>query len=107
MFFSADSPFVAHSARLDPTLSLFLDGIRFSVEFIHLAYMRLAGTLDELTQKSPTGESRNFTEAEREAFTSRVISAFADAWQVVDSVNRFRNLLGRMPELNRRPAASP
>jgi len=75
---------------------LFCDGIRYSIEMARMAYTRLSDTLLTLStyylKPDLPGEEMPFL----------TLSATADAWSIVDCVNRLRNLLGRTPGLKQK-----
>lgn len=65
---------------------LFLDGIRVAVEMADMAYQRLKETLGRATiENSQTDRFR------------LVSICLLDAWSIVDSINRLRNLLKQLP----------
>jgi len=73
-------------AALARTQSLFIEGIRFSIEMADLAHSRLRETLPPLSRmENPVGESPSS------------VSAMLDAWSIVDSLHRLRGLLRHMP----------
>lgn len=72
---------------LDKKQLVFLEGIRHSAEIAWLAYVRLERALTHFVD-SPNGGS-----PEPERYTE----AFMDAWAVVDSIDRFRQLWSMFP----------
>lgn len=68
---------------------LFLDGLRYSAEMAHIAYERLRETLSHIE------------EADSRLIASESASALQDAWSIIDSVNRFRDLLPHMPGIEK------
>jgi hypothetical protein len=88
-----NSPLRRLPPQLDRKQALFFDGIRHSVEIVHLAYSRLQHTL--------TNFALNYevTPLPSETFTS----AFLDAWAVVDGIDRFRAFWKLMPNTERGP----
>jgi hypothetical protein len=91
MIIEDDSPFHQLPAALNRKQTLFLDGIRYSVEMADLAHSRLQAALLQHTQnvesasEGATGEHYLHT------------AAFQDAWSIVDSLHRLRGLLSQMP----------
>jgi hypothetical protein len=61
---------------------LLLDGIRYAAEMADIAYERLRSALLKITDMRPN-----------EATTRDIARAMLDAWSIVDSVNRFRDLI--------------
>lgn len=88
MIISDTSPLKLLPSELNPEQSAFLDGIRYSVQMIDLAYARLRQTLLHLAIED---------HAEGWSFTA----AFHDAWSIVDSVHRLRQLLHKMPRVKK------
>jgi hypothetical protein len=76
---------------VDRRTILFLDGIRYSLHTFELAFLRLTRTLDRLSQGKK--ESDDLGEMIAEATT--------DAWAMIDSVHRLRELLEQMPRLKK------
>jgi len=74
--------------NLDHRQTLFLDGIRFSVEIAETAYDRLCKTL--LTLVNSTVQKKG---GHIDALTVRAVS---DAWAIIDSVHRLCGLLRQM-----------
>lgn len=66
---------------------LFLDGIRYAVEMAHIAYSRLYDLL-QLIAVSPT-----------QPLSDDITRAMLDAWSVIDSAHRMRDLVAGMPGL--------
>jgi hypothetical protein len=96
MIIEKDSPLRHLPTRLEPKQASFLDGIRFSVDIAELAYARLHSTLLQLalTVEKPDQDTN----------TLLITTAISDAWSIVDSINRLRDLLLRMPGLKRSTA---
>ena len=80
----SDSPLSLLPRGIDPKQRLFLDAIRVSAHFVGLAYKRLIENLE----KSIPPENR-----EKDCG----LKAMVDAWSIVDSVYRLRQLVQRMP----------
>lgn len=68
---------------LDKRQLLFLDGIRVSADICDLSIKRLSKSLKKLPSLVAYSED----------YITEVISAVQDAWAVIDSVHRFRELL--------------
>lgn len=85
--------------NLDRRQTLFLDGIRFSVEIAETAYGGLCKTLLKL--------ANSVIQKKRVRIDALTVSAISDAWAIIDSVHRLCGLLRQMrgvkqntPELN-------
>jgi hypothetical protein len=89
MIVAHDSPLRAVPGSAEPPVALFLNGICYSVELADLATGRLRETLCEIARFSYS----------HPGFWRLNVAAFADAWAVVDSVNRLRTLVSRLPGL--------
>lgn len=87
-----ESPFRRLPHELDRRQTLFLDGMRHAVEIADLAHRRLVASLTELA--TPRQDS---------PLTERFAMVFLDAWAVVDAIDRFRQLLRRMPGARPKP----
>lgn len=69
---------------------MFFDGIRFSIEIADLAYRRLRDTLGGVTN------------IEDEALrANEYVKVVADAWLIVDSLNRLRALCAKAPSISK------
>jgi len=86
------SPFRNLPTDLNPEQRAFLDGMRFAVEMADLSYMRLCATLYALTARCTTLRSPG----------EEVTIALVDAWSIVDSVHRLRELAHYFPNMSRR-----
>ncbi|MGA2441259.1 MAG: hypothetical protein ABSH08_09875 [Tepidisphaeraceae bacterium] len=73
----------------------FLDGIRLTGEMYHLAYARLLGQLETISPQMEPGSEVKFDAA----------CIFLDAWSMVDSLNRFRELVAQLPGLKKKQPA--
>ena len=93
MIIRTDSVLRRLPSELDPKRRLFVDGIRYAVEMADMAYSRLCQTLLALVV-----ENRGRTDG----LGQRIVSSMLDAWSVIDSVQRLRNLLVRTPRLSKR-----
>lgn len=87
MIISDDSPLRRLPDSLDRKQALFFDGIRFSVQMADLAYLRLRETALRLTgnDDGPIADGQ------------LIVSAFLDAWSIIDSVYRLRGLISQTP----------
>jgi hypothetical protein len=83
---SAESVFRKIPSALSRRQALFVEGIRYSVDMIDVAYSRLRDTLVALA-------GMNQSNSENMAH----VSAMLDAWSIVDSLNRLRRLVEYFP----------
>jgi hypothetical protein len=81
------SPLRRHPENLNPRHRLILDGIRYSVEITELAYHRLVKTLLAISQLSKEPLPPN-----------SFAGVLADVWTIIDSVNRLRALIIKIPK---------
>lgn len=90
--FDTESPFRRLPRDLDSTQRRFLEGVRFSVEMTQLSSTRLRGLLTaiSLQGKYPS-----------EVWPVPAAGAFLDAWSMVDSIHRLRELLLAMPKMKK------
>ena len=72
---------------------LFFDSIRIAVEMAELAYERLTKALEQAAMSA---------EMSRDDFSRLVPLCFLDAWSIVDSTNRLRVLMRRLPNFKQR-----
>lgn len=91
--FDTESPFRHLPRDLDSTQRRFLEGVRFAVEMTQLSNTRLRGLLTAISLQ------RTYT---LEASPDPVASAFLDAWSMVDSIHRLRELLLATPKMKKR-----
>ena len=89
--FDKDSPFLALPYEMDAKQRRFLDGIRFSVEMAQLSFRRLRKTLYSITLDQRT-----------QPHTDVTASVFLDAWAIIDSIHRLRELLAAIPNFHKR-----
>jgi hypothetical protein len=77
---------------VEPRTVLFLDGVRYSIETLDLAYSRLREAL------------AFFESAERPAgqVGRRILEAVTNAWVIIDSVHRLRELIQQLPQLRQK-----
>ncbi len=74
--------------NLDRRQTLFLDGIRFSVEIAETAYIRLCRTLLTL--------ANSIIQKKKVRIDALTVRAISDAWAIIDSVHRLCGLLRQM-----------
>ena len=74
--------------NLDRRQTLFLDGIRFSVEIAETAYGRLCKTLLTL--------ANSVIQKKKVRIDTLTVRAISDAWAIIDSVHRLCGLLSQM-----------
>lgn len=98
MIVRVDSPFRRLPFNLERKQTLFLDGIRYAIEMMDIAYTRLTQTLHHLAHTDLADES---VKSDASIISLRT-AAFLDAWSIVDSTNRFRVLIGQLPKLKKR-----
>lgn len=87
MLVPEDSPLRRLPSALNSRQRLYLDGIRYSLEMIDIAYERLREMLLRLTM----------LEDEMPPPPGEFATALLDAWSVVDSSLRLHNLLTQLP----------
>lgn len=85
-----DSPFRRLPNALKPDQTLFLEGIRYSIDMLDLAYQRLCQSLKIMSL-------RKDTEQENDSWNLIWASMFMDAWSIIDLTHRLRILLQQMP----------
>jgi hypothetical protein len=71
---------------------LFIDGIRYSIETLDLAYERLRDTLSAFERRECAATSVG----------RKIVQAIGDAWMMIDSAHRLRELIQQMPQLKQR-----
>lgn len=86
---SSDSPLRYLPTTISREQGLFFDGIRFTSRTAILSYDRLLETLEEIAKQKRGGRA--------EADEQLVVCALADAWTIVDVVQRLRMILHQMP----------
>lgn len=78
-------------ADVDRRTILFLDGIRYSIQSFEISSRRLAQTLNQLSNAQDTKDN-----------LGEIISiATIDAWSIIDSIHRLRELLEQLPRLKK------
>ena len=78
---------------------LFIDGIHYSFLMTRLAYSRLCSDLLALSQNDYLRRKEGRETLSKQDSFSHKISAISNSWQVIDSVNRLRELLRKTPDL--------
>lgn len=91
MIISDESPLRRLPAGLDRKQMLFFDGIRFSIQMADLSYTRLLTTLKGLAENESSSRDTG----------AGITSAFLDAWSVIDSCHRLRELVSGLPGMKR------
>lgn len=87
MIIDKESPFRKLPTELNRKQALYFEGIRYSVEIADIAYNRLRIVLAEF---SPS-------DSEREDKHLLFSTALQDAWTIVDSIHRLRQLITKTP----------
>lgn len=93
MLISDDSPLRRLPSELNQKQKFYLDGIRFSIEIIDLAYLRLKQTLYNLSKNIKSNSKVNHL---------IFVSAIHDAWSLIDSVYRLRGLIKLCPGIKQK-----
>lgn len=86
-----DSPLRNPPPELSRKQVLILDGIRYAAEMAHIAYERLFAKLQDISLGSDEPKTRVSVEA------------MMDAWTIVDSAHRFRDMIEGLPGLKKHP----
>lgn len=86
-----ESPLRQLPVETDPRLVLFVDGIRYSMETLELTHSRLLSTL----------ESISGFQNDKPKLSQMIAEAISDAWGMVDSAHRLRELVQQMPRLKK------
>ncbi|MFC1921440.1 hypothetical protein ACFLYQ_06940 [Chloroflexota bacterium] len=86
MIIKKRSPFRLIPYKLDAEQTLFLDGIRYSIEMADISYTQLRRTLLYITKN---GQSQKLP-------GTNTVKALLSAWSIIDNINRLRNLLTNM-----------
>jgi hypothetical protein len=95
MIIAENSPFRRLPAQLNRKQALYFEGIRYSVEITDIAYNRLRTVLAEF---SPSDSDRK----DKHLLFS---TALQDAWTIVDSIHRLRQLITRTPGIKQKVPA--
>ncbi len=95
MILTDESPLRRLPSSLAPKQGLFFDAIRYSIEMTDLAHGRLEQFLKEfVTIYRPKVPPHD-----------KYVCAFLEAWSIIDSVHRLRQLLFRLPGLKQNTPA--
>ena len=89
MLVSADSPLRRVRNDIPVTTVFFLDGCRYAIEMTDLAFRRLEATIAAFDSRP-------------DALGPQIVCAISDAWVIVDSVHRLRELVQHFPGLKKR-----
>lgn len=91
MLVPPESPLRLVPTTVDRKGVLYFDGIRYSLHIFDLAATRLAATILDLTKERPS----------HEAMADQIALAISDAWMLVDSAHRLRELVSQVPRLRK------
>jgi hypothetical protein len=95
MLFADSSPLRRISADVDTRTILFLDGIRYSIDFTSVAFHRIIRTIKRIAT----------LEAGSAAMQEAITEVMADAWLMIDAVHRLRELVQQLPGLKQKEPA--
>jgi hypothetical protein len=87
MFIPEDSPLRRPPSDYSRRQVLVLDGIRYSAEMAHIAYERLFASVNAISSSTS------------EPLVRDTATALLDAWSIVDSAHRCRDLVANLPGL--------
>ena len=96
MIIKQDSPLVRLPSQLNIKQTLFLDAIRFCTQMADMSFENLHITLLKATNDDKDKKHVNVAET--------TLVAMADAWAVIDWINRLRNLICQMPNVKKKGA---
>jgi len=99
MIIKDDSPLRRIPTVLAREQVLFIDGIRYGISMADYAYARLCMAVDRITQHFISGEQSGKAVPNADA---EINCAMNDAWSMVDSIHRLRELLSGMPNLKQK-----
>ncbi len=91
MFIAEDSPLRRPPPDYSRRQVLILDGIRYAAEMAHIAYERLRATLNDISSSA------------KEHLVRDTATALLDAWSIIDSAHRCRDLVENLPGLPNSP----
>lgn len=91
MLIPEDSPLRKPPAEFSRRQVLLLDGLRYSAEMAHIAYERLYANAQAMAASKDEPSVRE------------IATCMLDAWSIIDSANRFRDLLENLPGLPNSP----
>jgi hypothetical protein len=77
--------------ELDRRTVLYLDGIRYCFHIFDITSTRLAESLQSLSSRDQASD----------LLADRIATAIADAWTLIDSTHRLRELLSQVPRLKK------
>jgi hypothetical protein len=80
-----DSPLIRLPETVPPIQASFFDAVRLSAQFVDIAYRRVEGAVTQLVNP------------EHDRALAIMPVAFMDAWAIVDTVHRLRDLLRGLP----------
>lgn len=80
---------------------LFKDGIRYSIDMTYLAFSRLKDDLALLSKSSIAERDKKQSPITKRGEVVIGLSVVSHTWQVIDSVNRLRELLRLAPGINK------
>lgn len=89
MLVAEDSPLRRPSVEFSRRQLLILDGLRYAADMADIAYARLESHLQSLAASNGEPAVRD------------IAMAMLDAWSIVDSAHRFRDLLDNLPGLKK------
>lgn len=90
-FVPIDSPIRRIPTSLNRKEVLYLDGIRYCFEIFELVSLRLARTLHEIGQRDNASNP----------IAPLIVEATTDAWTLIDTTHRLRELLQQTPKLKK------
>jgi hypothetical protein len=90
-FVPIDSPIRQIPTSLSRREILYLDGIRYCFEIFELVSLRLARTLQEIGQRDDATNP----------IAPLIVEATTDAWTLIDTTHRLRELLQQTPKLKK------
>jgi len=96
MLLKKESPLINLPRALPTRDVLLFDGIRYAVEMIGIAYIRLLQSLVSISEKSREGRVIDFFQ-----------EVFLDAWSAIDSLDRLRGLLKELKSRHGTVAKDP
>jgi hypothetical protein len=82
-----DSPLRKPPETFSRPQVLILDGIRYAAEMADIAYVRLFNQLQAISSSTAEPSVRD------------IATAMLDAWSIIDSAHRFRDMVGQLPGL--------
>lgn len=101
MLVKDNSPLRRIPTILEREQVLFLHGIRYSISMADYAYVRLYETINRITKNFIAGQGLGQRVSNDDA---EINTAMIDAWSIIDSIHRLRELLSGMPKLKQNAA---